>query len=378
MIDAQLGDKAVYSHHANSAFGIPFQILGLAPNVGSKKEWIVYLIKAPLKIWRTVPKEKLYIAEADADRPKEPGVISKLLKPEATLWVSVYNTHSMNFDSLVNAKIFNTHLDAIAYEFGVFIAAAKKLVAVNGDQEAITNQLSRIKTGVEVERASEKNLEAYSVTEAETVFKIQGQTYKLPGLHPKSANIAIQLTKILLDYLHVPMRDFANLEIPPGRSNILKGKQDITIIDSTYNNGLGAVKAMLDMYQEYPSNNKWIVIADLLELGSLEKSEHEKLAELLSKQNVNQIILLGHRNKAYTYPAIKGKTNVPVEMFDNAGQVLTFINSKIKGGETILFKGAIGLEGVIEELLVDPTDSDQLVRRGPVWTKRRQGWGLPK
>ena len=45
MIESQLGHMAKYSHHANSAYGIPFDILGLARNDLTFIEWPILLIK---------------------------------------------------------------------------------------------------------------------------------------------------------------------------------------------------------------------------------------------------------------------------------------------------------------------------------------------
>src|SRR5712691_532805 len=60
LIEAQLGGKAIYSHHANSAIGLPFHILGIGANIEAKYEWFGRLLQAPFKAWRQVPSCKLY------------------------------------------------------------------------------------------------------------------------------------------------------------------------------------------------------------------------------------------------------------------------------------------------------------------------------
>ena len=55
---------------------------------------------------------------------------------------------------------------------------------------------------------------------------------------------------------------------------------------------------------------------------------------------------------------------------------LDFILKNLKGGETILFKGARFLEGIIEKLLLNKSDIDKLVRREKAWQNRRKEWGL--
>src|SRR5579872_5969651 len=55
LVEAQLGERAVYSHHANSAIGIPFHILGMQPNVLSRAEWPKRVLLAPFHAWRRLP-----------------------------------------------------------------------------------------------------------------------------------------------------------------------------------------------------------------------------------------------------------------------------------------------------------------------------------
>src|SRR5882762_3188783 len=67
MLEAQIGDKAKYSHHANSSFGIPFDILNLHRKTLLKTEWIGLFFCAPLNVFKKLPKEKIYVVEADVD-----------------------------------------------------------------------------------------------------------------------------------------------------------------------------------------------------------------------------------------------------------------------------------------------------------------------
>jgi len=296
------------------------------------------------------------------------------------MWVSVFKTHSMNFDSLVRKGQYSSHLSAIAHEFGNFTAATTKLVIANADQPDLVKELARVPSGVKVEKISTQAVTDYKITQDETVFSFNKRNIYLPGLHPREAGISLLMVSKLLDYLGLQLDPlYGSLQLPPGRTNILKGIEGTTIIDSTYNNGLGAAKAMLDLFKEYPELRKRLVVADILEQGSLEKEEHELLAEEIAKNQFDKVVLLGKRTHQYTYPILKNKLpSNRLASFVQAGEVLDYLQKEITGGETILFKGALGLEGVIDQLLADPNDSKQLVRRGAAWDKRRKSWGLPK
>ncbi len=380
LVEAQLGDKAIYSHNANSAFGISFFLLGLGSNVPSKSAWIKYFIKAPFGISRPAPSAKIFVIEADCDRPHEGKFTSNFIKPDVVLWVSVFRTHSMNFDSLVSSGQFKNHEDAIAHEFGYFVESANKMVLANADQPLIVNELKRVRPGVKIEQLSIKALTGYELEKDGTEFRFGSQTIKIKSLQPKELAVGLQMINELLKYLSGELDpNYSRLELPPGRSSLFKGKKDTVLIDSTYNTGLDATLALLGLFMSYPNQHKVVVLGDLLEQGSLEKEEHERLAAELSSLNLEQIVLLGKRNKQFTFPALSGKLkNTTLNSFESPKELLDYLQKSLRGGEAILFKGAQGLEGVVEQLLADPNDADQLVRREAAWVKRRQAWGLPK
>ena len=84
LIEVQLGKRAHYSHNANSAFGIPFDIVGLDGIRGSKLRWFYLFIAMPLKSLFFKHTQEFYVVEIDADRPNETRFLSSWLKPEVT------------------------------------------------------------------------------------------------------------------------------------------------------------------------------------------------------------------------------------------------------------------------------------------------------
>ena len=222
LIESQIGNKAKYSHHANSSYGIPFNILGLERKTLSLLEWPILFILAPLKTFSPIPKENLYVVEADCDRPGEGKFLANLLKPEITLWTNSTRTHSMNFDSLVENEVFKNIEEAIGYEYGYFIEYTSKLAITNGDSEIIKKQLSRSKT--KIIPITIKNLLDYKVTLAGTEFKIEKKVFKFKQLLPKETFYSLKMCLDFLKYLELPVnQSFDKFTLPPGRSNLFKG-----------------------------------------------------------------------------------------------------------------------------------------------------------
>lgn len=370
LVESQLGSSACYSHFANSTFGIPFDILGLKRLSYSIFEWFYFFLKTPFLAWSKIPRENIYIVEADSDRPGEGKFLSEFLKPDIVLWLSSAKTHSQNYEKKVLDGTYKSIEEAVAYEYGYFLANTKTMAIINSDNILIKNQLSRTKAKIiEIKKINEN----YQVTQNGVSFEIENKTIKLPFLLPGESFYSIAATIKLMNYLGQKIDyNFSKFVLPPSRSSIFNGIKDITIIDSSYNANYFSVRTILEMVGEI-SGVKWLVLGDLIEQGGEEKMEHEKLVDLVKKGNFDRVILVGPRLREYAYPLLK---NNNIKSYLYPKEALEDIESTIKGGEIILFKGARFLEGVIEHLLLDKSDVSNLCRQGDNWKKIRKKWSL--
>lgn len=368
LVESQLGNNVKYSHHANSSYGIPFDILSLKRKTLQLSEWPWIFLKTPFNAFKKPFKENIYIVEADCDRPNEGKFLAEFLKPEITVWLSSSRTHSMNFDS------FEKPEERIATEFGYFLENTTKLVIINTDNDLIKKQT--VRSRAKTEYLSFDDLVDYSVSEKGTEFKTKTIIFPLKVLLPKEAFISIKATQKLTEYLKFTFdRSFKNFKLAPGRSSFFKGIKDTKLIDSSYNSNLESLSSIVNMFDKFPAKVKWAVVGDLLEQGNVEKEEHEKIANLLSVRDFEKIILMGPRVSKYTYPKLKMNENNLIR-FENPREVLDYLEANIQGGEAIMFKGARFLDGVIERLLLNKDDAKFLCRREKVWQTRRAQWGL--
>lgn len=374
LLESQIRDKAKFSHHANSSFGLPFTILGLTRKTLLKSEWITLFLLTPFRVFAPLPKETIFVAEADCDRPGEGKFLAEFLHPEMVLWISTSRTHAMNFEHLVDRKKFTTVEQAIAYEFGYFLEYCSNFAVIDGDEPLQLEQVKRTKA--EIKKITKaKHFEKYAIDKEGTKFTIDNTNYSFSAMLPEVSFHAIQMCKEAVAYLQLPFDPkFSHFVIPPGRGSLFQGIKNTTIIDSCYNANLSSMQVILDMYKKFPGENKWAVIGDMLEQGRGEKEQHEKLAALLNTYDFEKVILLGPRVSTFSYPLLKNKKLVAT--FENPKHVLDYILENIKGGETILFKGARFMEGIIEHLLTNKADASKLSRREKVWEIRRKQWGL--
>jgi UDP-N-acetylmuramoyl-tripeptide--D-alanyl-D-alanine ligase len=382
LFEAQLGAGARYSHKANSTFGIPFNILGLERKSYSVLEWGLFFVIAPFKVLRGIPVEKIYVTEADAERPGESPFLADLLKPEIVVWLSLEEAHGINYDPLVKdqttstADARNAVKNKIAQEFGNFLDHAKKFVVLNKDNHYITEQSGRAKT--EVSFISEKEIQLFIVHTKYVGFNTVDGAFTLPNLVPRDAGMSVIAVAAVMKVLGKEIdTEFTHFTLPPSRSSVFMGVHDTTLIDSSYNATFDGMRSMLDLMTRYPaSGDKWLVLGDMIEQGKSESLEHIELASMIQNVNAARIILVGPRLKEHTFPILQKKYKDKVISFMMPGEAYTYLEKEIKGGESILFKGARFLEGIVEKLLADPEDAAKLCRRETVWVKKRKQWGI--
>ncbi len=376
MLDAQIGDRALYSYHANSSFGVPFDVLDLHRMSLLRKEWFWLIFKAPIHAFKKSPKQEIYIVEADCDRAGEGRFLAEFLRPDVCLWVSVSKTHALGFEDSVGKK-FETVEEAIAFEYGYFLEYCKGFAVIDGGSVLMKSQAER--TTADVIEVSRDVLTSYRVDNDGTRFEIGGMKYFLSALLPDVSFVSILMCLKVANFLGIPFDSkFSNFKNPPGRGSIFDGVKDITIIDSSYNANPKSISATLSMFSKFEGIDKFLVIGDMLEMGNSEKTEHEKLADEIAKYKFKKIFYLGPRIKKYTVPKLKNLLGdkIFVSGSENPAEVLKILKDNIKGREIILFKGARFMEGIIENLLKNKSDIQKLPRREKIWDKRRKAFGL--
>ena len=374
LVEYELGKEAHYSHDANSAFGVAFDILGLKGIKGSKLRWLFLLFAAPIRALYYTHKEPFYVVEIDGERPHETEFLASWLKPEITLWISLGRSHAIQFEQEVKEGKFDSLDDAIADEFAKLPENTKCLVFIDGDSELMRRVTKNISAKVKEYRKSD--MIKYIVYPTRTDFGTMNSSFHFNSPQPRDLAIQLLMLKDLMKYLKIPLKtDFSEMPLPPGRSSFFYGKKGLKIIDSSYNAHIISMKSILEMAKALRASHKWLIIGDIVEQGEIEGQEHEKLADMIAEVNPEEIILVGRRTKQYTAPRLKELGFSPKTTLDPK-KALAYIEKNTTGNETLIFKGSQYLEWIIEKLLDNPEDKYKLCRREPAAQKRREKRGL--
>lgn len=374
MLEYEIGDKAHYSHDANSAFGVSFDLLGLKGVKKSEFRWLWLIIAAPFRSWFHNFKEEFYVVEIDGERPHEAEFISQMIHPEVTIWVSIGLSHAVQFERVVAEGKYKDLTEAITAEFANLPAETSKRVYIDGDSKLMMEATKGITAKVIPIKKGE--MKKYVVYPSSTDFTYGDTTFHFDRPEPKDLSFNLFVLRDLMKYLKLKFNpDFSGMKVAPGRSSYFKGIKGIDIIDCSYNAHMISMQSSLDMARRMHAEHKWLVIGDIVDQGSLTAEEHTELATLIAEVKPEKVVLVGRRTKKYTAPELQ-KLGISVVATTDPRKALAYLEKNVTGKETVFFKGSQYLEWIIEKLLADPADAKKLCRRDKGSVMRRKSWGL--
>jgi len=132
----------------------------------------------------------------------------------------------------------------------------------------------------------------------------------------------------------------SNFSLTKRRMEIIKNKQNVTILNDSYNASYESVKAALEYLSSIKANRKIAVLGDVLELGKFSKQMHEKMGEEVVKNNINILVTVGTEAKIIADMVKKENKEIFVYSFDNNQAAITLIKEQMKEDDVILIKAS--------------------------------------
>ena len=211
-------------------------------------------------------------------------------------------TYGIENESILNAKNIHIMEDGSSFEIDIDNEKHKVKVPVSG-KHFIYNSLAAIAVGLENKIEMEKIIEGIS---------------------------KFSLTK--------------------RRMEIIKNKNNVTIINDCYNASYESVKAALEYLNSLTAKRKIAVLGDVLELGEFSEEMHQKIGEEVIKNKINILITVGKEAKAIANTVKDKNGEMVVYSFDNNIDAINLIKEYMKENDVILVKASNGMhfEEIVE------------------------------
>jgi UDP-N-acetylmuramoyl-tripeptide--D-alanyl-D-alanine ligase len=127
----------------------------------------------------------------------------------------------------------------------------------------------------------------------------------------------------------------------------------VTVIDDAYNSNPLSLKSAIEALAGYPAKGKWIVSADMLELGQREEEFHKAAGEAIAKSGFSGLITFGDLSRHTSSRALEcGMDKNRVWHCSDRAKIADILKKSMDRGDAVLVKGsrAMKMEEVVENL----------------------------
>lgn len=354
-----IGKLAKYKR---SLYDIP--VIAVTGSVGktSTKEMIAGCLSSKYKVLKTeanynnhiglpltilkLTDEDILVLEMGMNHLGEIEYLSDIAKPTVGVITNVGMAHIGNLGSREN--IMKAKLEIISGLSGPLI--------INNDNDIVHNNLEYIKSLNDVITIGIENDSDYTADDINNnIFTVEGKILEAPVNNTAfiyNSLVAYVIGK-LYDVSYEDIKEsIKNTKLVSNRLEYKKTKNNVTIIDDTYNSSLDAIKASLEILCKEVGNRKVAVIGDILEVGEYNKEIHRNIGKLLIDSNLDLIITIGNNTK-YTDEYLEENNYKNYYHFDSEEVSHEEINKLLEDGDVVLFKAshALNLGNIVKYLL---------------------------
>ncbi|PTM59224.1 UDP-N-acetylmuramoyl-tripeptide--D-alanyl-D-alanine ligase [Desmospora activa] len=177
----------------------------------------------------------------------------------------------------------------------------------------------------------------------------------LPGRHnAMNGMMAITVGKLLNLSDAEIQRGLEQAKVSGMRLERLVASNGMAIINDAYNASPRAMKAAIDLLVALPNQRKkWVLLADMLELGAEEEVYHRQIGAYAVEKGVDKIFTMGQRGRWIAAGAAAVATETRVIHCETAAEVAATLLQEGDASVTLLVKASRGarLEAVVQQLV---------------------------
>lgn len=383
VLQSRFTTRASYKNY-NNEIGLPLTIIGAESPGRSVMGWMSIFKQAEKIISdQKVAYPEMLVLEMGVDHPGDMDYLTSIARPSRAIITRLGRAHVEFFSSVHELHQEKLKLARSLSEEGILI--------YNYDDENVRLACSdfKVKTisygltiGADV-RATNVSLHI-SIDKAEV-----GMTFKLeydgsvvpvfiPGLISRPsllAGLAAAAVGFSYGFNGIEVSDALNsFHIPPGRMNLIAGKQNTLIIDDSYNSSPEAATESILTVLELPPNqynHSWVILGDMRELGKESQLAHKQIGILCAENKIDYLVTVGEEAAYISKSAREAGMKInQIHHFTNSLAAAEFLEANISNRDVLLIKGsqAVRMEKIVKKLMQNPDQASKLlVRQGTEW-----------
>jgi len=307
-------------------------------------------IGVPLTLLKLEPQHQYAVVEMGARKVGDIGYLGKFVKPDIAILLNA---------GIAHIDVFGSYENIVSTKGEIYSALGDKGIAVlNADDPAAEQWSEQLKNHVvfsfslnkpQISALGEKLNKLENKVWAENieckanssfyVLHFQDQTQKIrlpiPGIHNVANSLAAVAAALAAGIsLVVAAQGLSSLQKTPGRLELIELKDDLSLIDDSYNANPDSMVAALNVLA-LCDGYKTAVLGEMAELGGMSEKLHFELAEYAATTCIDRFYLIGSHAEA-----MRRSIGKRAKSFETKKMLVDQLCAELVSGETILVKGS--------------------------------------
>lgn len=304
-------------------------------------------IGLPLTILR-LQDEEIAVIEMGMNHLGEISYLTKIAKPDIAVITNIGTSHIGNLGSREN--ILKAKLEILE-------GMDKKKIVINNDNDLLNKWYLENKNNIEIhtfgiKNESEFNAKNIKLKENSSEFICENKSEKINIEVPVGGEHFIlnalcgltvgKLLNLNNEEIKNGIKDF---KLTAKRMEINHLKNNITIINDSYNASYESMKASISNLKNMNGERKIAVLGDMFELGDFSEKLHREVGTEIYKNKIDKLYLIGNYSKFIGEEAEKeGYKKENIFYFENKDELFNNLKNNLKSGDVILIKASNGMK----------------------------------
>ena len=341
------------------------KVVGVTGSVGktSTKDIIANVLSEKYKVLKTegnnnnhiglpftilrLQDEEIAVIEMGMNHLGEISYLTKIAKPDIAVITNIGTSHIGNLGSREN--ILKAKLEILE-------GMEKKKIVINNDNDLLNKWYLKNKGDIEIHTFGIKNESEFKaknikLEENSSEFTCENKNEKINIEVPVGGEHFIlnalcgltvgKLLNLNNEEIKNGIKDF---KLTAKRMEINHLKNNITIINDSYNASYESMKASISNLKNMHGARKIAVLGDMFELGDFSEKLHREVGTEIYKNKIDKLYLVGNYAKFIGDEAKKeGYAKENILYFENKEDLLKDLKSDLQNGDVVLIKASNGM-----------------------------------
>ena len=314
----------------------------------------------PLSLFNLKQNDEFGILEVGMDKRGEIDYLSKIIEPDVGVITNINYAHAKNFKNIKQIALAKSEIINNIKPYGYVILNADDSFFQLHKKIAKEKKIKVVSFGIKSQKADIKliNIKAFG-KKFKINIKLNNKKKNFTVSNDFQNNLynilaALAVVSIYKNIFKLNENIFLNFKIPGGRGDHSVVKIDnkkINLIDQSYNSNPLSLKSAIKNFDKIDSktSKKYLLIGDMLELGSHSKKLHKSIAPIINQTKIDKVFVKGKMASIIFEGISKAKKG---RILLNKSQIIELIRKDLNNNDYLMIKASLatGFNDIVKDL----------------------------